>query len=75
MNSNRKTAIIVGALILIAYAVLVSSITESKMTVMFFEAISGVAVILIAVLMFSLFKLYNKKHLFGILFSGVLKVG
>ncbi|GAI90847.1 unnamed protein product, partial [marine sediment metagenome] len=30
MDSNRKIAIIVGALILIAYGVLASSITESK---------------------------------------------
>jgi len=64
MDSNRKTAIIVGALILIAYGVLASSITESKITVMFFEAISGVAVILIAVLMFPLFKPYNEKASF-----------
>ena len=64
MNSYRKTAIIVGALILIAYAVLASNITESKITVMFFEVISGVAVILIAVLMFPLFKPYNKKASF-----------
>ena len=64
MDSNRKTAIIVGALILIAYGVLASSITESKITVMLFEVISGVAVILIAVLMFPLFKPYNEKASF-----------
>jgi len=64
MDLNRKTAIIVGALILLAYGVLASSITESKITVMFFEAISGVAVILIAVLMFPLFKPYNIKASF-----------
>jgi hypothetical protein len=61
MNSNRKTAIIVGALILVAYGVLASSITDSKITVLFFEVISGIAVIGIAVLMFPLFKLYNEK--------------
>jgi hypothetical protein len=61
MDSKRKIAIIVGALILIAYGVLASSITESKITVMLFEVISGVAVILIAVLMFPLFKPYNEK--------------
>ena len=64
MNVNRKTAIIVGALILIAYGVLASSFTESKITVMLFEMISGIAVILIAVLMFPLFKPYNKKASF-----------
>jgi len=64
MNSHRKTAIIVGVLILIAYGVLASSITESKIAVMLFEAISGVAVILIAVLMFPLFTPYNEKASF-----------
>ena len=72
MNASRKTAIIVGALILIAYAVLASSITESKLTVMLFEVISGVAVILIAVLMFPLFKPYNEKaSLWYIVFRGI----
>ena len=61
MNSNRKTAIIVAALILIAYGVLASSITDSKITVLLFEVISGIAVIGIAVLMFPLFKRYNEK--------------
>ena len=64
MNSHRKTAIIVGALILIAYGVLASSITESKITVMLLEVISGASVILIAVLMFPLFKPYNEKSSF-----------
>ncbi len=64
MDSYRKTAIIVGALILIAYGVLASSITESKIIVMLFEVISGIAVILIAVLMFPLFKPYNEKASF-----------
>ena len=61
MNSNRKTAIIVGSLILIAYGVLASSIIESKIIGMIFELISGVAVISIAVLMFPIFKPYNKR--------------
>ncbi|MEN7982445.1 MAG: DUF4386 domain-containing protein [Nanoarchaeota archaeon] len=67
-KSNRKTAIIVGVLILIAYGVLVSVITESKITVMFFEVISGIAVIGIAVLMFPIFKPYNKKLTLSYLF-------
>jgi len=72
MNSNRMTAIIVGALILIAYSVLASSITESKMIVMLLEVISGVAVISIAVLMFPLFKPYNEKATFWyIIFRGI----
>ena len=51
MNSNRKTAIIVGSLILIAYGVLASSIIESKIIGMIFELISGVAVISIALIL------------------------
>ncbi|NYT00697.1 MAG: DUF4386 family protein, partial [Methanocellales archaeon] len=61
MNSNRKNAIIVGVLILFAYAVLASSVIESKIIVMISEALSGVAVITIAVIMFPLFKPYNEK--------------
>jgi len=75
MNSHRKTAIIVGALILIAYGVLVSIFTESKIAVMFFEAMSGAAVILIAVLLFPLFKPYNIKASFWYVFLRVIEGG
>ncbi|GAG78300.1 unnamed protein product, partial [marine sediment metagenome] len=75
MDSNRKIAIIVGALILIAYGVLASSITESKIIVMLFEVISGVAVILIAVLMFPLFKPYNEKASFWYIFFRSIEGG
>ncbi|UGV41377.1 DUF4386 domain-containing protein [Methanococcoides orientis] len=61
MDSNRKNAIIVGLLILFAYAVLASSVIESKIVVMFSEALSGVAVIAISVIMFPLFKPYSKQ--------------
>ncbi|MFC1787496.1 DUF4386 domain-containing protein [Halobacteriota archaeon] len=61
MDSQRKNAIIVGVLILFAYAVLASSVIESKIIVMISEALSGVAVITIAVIMFPLFKPYNEK--------------
>jgi hypothetical protein len=64
MNKDRKIAIIVGALILIAYAVLANSITDSKIIVMFFEVISGLAVIGIAAFMFPFFKSYDKKITF-----------
>ncbi|MEN7981936.1 MAG: DUF4386 domain-containing protein [Nanoarchaeota archaeon] len=60
MKPNRKTAIIVGALILIAYGVLVSIITQSKIPVMIADVISGFAVIGIAVLIFPFFKISNK---------------
>ena len=65
MNKNRKNAIIVGLLILFAYAVLASSVIESKIVVMFSEALSGVAVIVISVIMFPLFKPYNEKASFA----------
>lgn len=61
METNRKKSMVVGALILLAYAVLASSVTESKTIVMFSEALSGVAVIAIAVIMFPLFKPYNER--------------
>ena len=60
MNLYRKKAMIVGALILFAYAVLASSVIESKTIVMLSETLSGLAVIGIAVIMFPLFKPYNK---------------
>lgn len=61
MSKNRKIAIIVGVLILIAYCVLASTVIESKILVMFFEVISGIAVIGISVLMFPIFKCYNNR--------------
>ncbi len=67
MNTNRRNAIIVGILILYAYAVLASSVLESKVIVMILEVLSGVAVIGIAAIMFPLFKSYNKKVSFGYL--------
>ncbi len=61
MNSNRKTAIVVGVLILLAYSLLGSGNPDAKILGMFLEVISGLAVIVIAVLMFPLFRPYNKK--------------
>jgi hypothetical protein len=60
MNKHRKTAIIVGVLILVAFSVLGSGNPEAKTLGMVLEVISGLAVITIAVLMFPLFKPYNK---------------
>jgi hypothetical protein len=60
MNSHRKTAIIVGILILVAYSLLGSNNPDAKALGMFLEVISGLAVITIAILMFPLFKPYNK---------------
>lgn len=61
MELHRKKAIIVGALILFAYAVLASTVIDSKVVIMLAEALSGIGVILIAVIMFPLFKPYGKK--------------
>ncbi|WP_105615455.1 DUF4386 domain-containing protein [Vallitalea okinawensis] len=61
MKKKRKTSIIVGVLILIAYCVLASTLIESKILVMLFEVISGIAVIGISVLMFPIFKPYNNR--------------
>ncbi len=61
MKLHRKKAIIVGALILFAYAVLASAVTDSKIVVMLAEALSGFGVIAIAIIMFPFFTPYGKK--------------
>ena len=75
MNANRKTAMIVGVLILVAYSVLGSGNPEAKILGMFLEAISGLAVIAIAVLMFPLFKPYNKRASFWYIVSRSIEGG
>ncbi len=64
-TSQRKSAIIVGALILIAYSVLFGGSLESLIIVMLLELISGIAVIGIAVIMFPIFKPHNKRLTLG----------
>jgi hypothetical protein len=73
MNKNKKSAIIVGALILIAYGVLGSSIFESKIIGMLLEVISGIAVIGIAIIMFPFLKPYNKKITWWYLFCKIIE--
>ena len=63
-NLQRKTAVIVGVLMLVAYSVIGSGNPEAKMMGMLLEAISGIAVIAIALLMFPVLKPYNKKASF-----------
>ena len=60
-NTHRKTALIVGVLMLVAYSLIGSGNPEAKILGMLLEAISGLAVIAIAILMFQVFKPYNKK--------------
>ena len=57
--SNKTRSILVGIFILVAYGVLASSITQSKIIVMIADVISGFAVIGIAVLMYPIFKMYK----------------
>jgi hypothetical protein len=59
--STKTRAILVGVFLLVAYGVLVSSITQSQILVMLADVISGLAVIGIAVLMYPLFKETNKQ--------------
>ena len=49
--SDRKRAVYVGIMILLAYGVLVSGMTQAKAPVLIADVISGLAVIGIAVLM------------------------
>jgi hypothetical protein len=65
MDSNRRTAIIVGALILIAYSVLASILFESKIIALFFQLISGAAVVGMAILMYPILKSTDKNLSLG----------
>lgn len=58
--TDRKRAVYVGIMILLAYGVLVSGMTQAKAPVLIADVISGLSVIGIAVLMYPLFKTYNK---------------
>ena len=57
-NSHRLTAVIVGVLILAAYSVIGSGNPDAKVLGMVLEVISGIAVIVIAVLMFRIFRTF-----------------
>lgn len=54
--SGRRRAVIVGVLILLAYGVLASTITQNRIVVMLADVMSGLAVVGIAVLMYPLFR-------------------
>lgn len=75
MKHHRRTAIIVGVLILVAYSVIGSGNPEAKTLGMILEVISGLAVITIAVLMFPLYKPYNKKASYGYIVLRVIEGG
>lgn len=59
--SLRKSAIIVGVLILLAYSMLGSGNPDAKLLGMILEVISGASVIGIALIMYPLLKPYNDK--------------
>ena len=73
-TTQRRSSIIVGALILIAYAVLFSGTLEA-LIVMLLELISGVAVIGIAVIMFPILKTYNEKLDLGYIIIKIIEGG
>lgn len=76
--SNKKTATIVGILILVAYSMLVSEVTDIKWIVLLLDVISGLAVIGIAALMYPLFKASDKQlssgYLYLKIFGGLLTI-
>jgi len=74
-NEHRKTAVIVGVLMLVAYSVIGSGNPEAKVLGMLLEAISGFAVIAIAVSMFPILKPYNKKASFWYVFLRIIEGG
>lgn len=62
MKLNNKTkAILAGIFILVAYGVLVGSLTTSRIWIMIADVISGLAVIGIAAIMSPFFKFIGKK--------------
>ncbi|HHD79767.1 MAG TPA: DUF4386 family protein [Epsilonproteobacteria bacterium] len=58
---SRKRAIFIGIFILLAYALLGSGNPDQKFLGMMLEIISGIAVLSIALLMYPLFVMHNKK--------------
>jgi hypothetical protein len=70
---NKLKAVLVGIFILVAYGVLIGTITDSKVWIMIGDVISGLAVIGIAVLMFPFFKVFSKKISFGYLSLKILE--
>ena len=64
-TAQRKTAIIVGALILIAYSMMGSFYLESLIIIMLLELISAAAMIAMGFLMFPILKPHNKNLALG----------
>ena len=75
MDKSRRTAIIVGVLILAAYSIVGSGNPEAKTLSMVLEVFSGLAVIAIAVIMFPLFKSFNKNGAYGYIIARIIEGG
>ena len=75
MISNRKKAGIVGILIIAAYGVLVSLFTESLPIIVLLEAMSGMAVISIALLLYPIIRPFNKGLTIGYLITKSIEGG
>jgi hypothetical protein len=71
--SNRTKAIIVGILILVAYSMLASGVTDIKWVTTLLDVISGLAVIGITILLFPFFKTSNKGLTIGYIAMKVLE--
>jgi hypothetical protein len=61
IKDSKKAARLAGLFIISAYGVLVSETTQSSLVVMFFDVISGLSVIGIAILLFPFFRKTNKQ--------------
>jgi len=72
MGLNRKTSIIVGVLILVAYSMLAGEVANTKWIVTLLDIISGLSVIGIATLMFPFFKVSNRRLSFGYLYLKII---
>lgn len=60
MNSARKTAKVVGALIIIAYCIVLYEVFDSSIIKLFLELLSGATVVGMAILMFPILESHNK---------------
>jgi len=76
--SDKTRSVLAGIFIIAAYGILASEFTHSKIIVMFADAISGLAVIGIAILLYSFFKPVGRKitnsYLFLKLMEGSLMI-
>lgn len=73
MNLTKKTAITVGILILVGYTMLGGGSGDAHWLTLFLDVISGLAVIVIAVLLFPFFKVSNKQLSWGYLIMKIIE--